>query len=97
MPAAGEAQLTGAPAPLVRRSVESMPTVTADRPICKPYRVVDVAKMLDVHIATIYRDIAAGRLRAHRVGSGKGALRILPDALNEYFALLEVRAVTEVA
>jgi excisionase family DNA binding protein len=61
--------------------------------IRKPYRVAQVAAMLDVHQATVYRDIEAGRLKALRVGSGKGALRILPDALDAYLALLEVRAV----
>lgn len=60
----------------------------------KPFRVADIAKMLDVHVATIYRDIEAGRLRALRVGSGKGALRILPAALDAYLALLEVRPTT---
>jgi excisionase family DNA binding protein len=68
----------------------------ADQPQ-KPYRVADVAAMLDVHPVTVYRDIDAGRLKALRVGSGKGALRIMPDALAAYFALLEVRSVAEVA
>lgn len=72
-----------------------MPAV--DTGIRKPFRVAEVAAMLDVHQATIYRDIEAGRLRALRVGSGKGALRILPAALDAYLALLEVRAVAEVA
>lgn len=57
----------------------------------KPYRVAEVAALLDVHPVTIYRDIDAGRLSALRVGTGKGALRILPTALDAYFALLEVR------
>jgi excisionase family DNA binding protein len=72
-----------------------MPAV--DTVIRKPFRVAEVAAMLDVHQATVYRDIEAGRLKALRVGSGKGALRILPAALDAYFALLEVRAVAEVA
>jgi excisionase family DNA binding protein len=59
----------------------------------KPYRVAEIAALLDVHQATIYRDIECGRLRAHRVGSGKGALRIFPAAYDTYLALLEVRAV----
>lgn len=69
----------------------------AERPVEKPFRVAEVAAMLDVHIATVYRDIEAGRLQALRVGSGKGALRIMPDALSAYFNLLKVRAVAEVA
>lgn len=58
----------------------------------KPFRVSEVADMLDVHPVTIYRDIEAGRLRALRVGSKKGALRILPADLDAYVALLEVRS-----
>jgi excisionase family DNA binding protein len=65
--------------------------------IRKPFRVAQVAAMLDVHQATVYRDIEAGRLKALRVGSGKGALRIMPDALKDYVALLEVRSVPVVS
>ena len=75
----------------------AVPSSTADASIRKPFRVAEVATLLDVHPATVYRDIDAGRLKALRVGSGKGALRILPDALDAYLALLEVRAVAEVA
>ena len=69
----------------------------ADGSIQKPFRVAEVAALLDVHQATVYRDIEAGRLKALRVGTGKGALRIMPAALDAYLALLEVRAVAEVA
>jgi excisionase family DNA binding protein len=58
----------------------------------KPYRVAEVAELLDVHPVTIYRDIAEGRLRALRTGKAKGAIRILPDALNAYLALIQVPA-----
>jgi len=57
----------------------------------KPYRVAELAELLDVHPVTIYRDIAEGRLRAHRVGKSKGAIRILPDAWIDYLALTEIR------
>lgn len=72
----------------------AMPRTVAGTEIRKPYRVADVARILDVHQSTVYRDIESGRLRALRVGTGKGALRILPDALDAYLMLLEVRAVT---
>ncbi|MBS2539261.1 helix-turn-helix domain-containing protein [Catenulispora sp. NF23] len=77
--------------------MQSYGTATA-QPVAQPkirppFKVAEVAVMLGVHRSTIYRDIEEGRLRALRVGSGKGALRILPDALDAYFALLEVRAV----
>ena len=65
--------------------------------IRKPFRVAQVAAMLDVHQATVYRDIEAGRLRALRVGAGRGSLRIMPEALDAYLALLEVRAVSAMA
>lgn len=71
--------------------------VSVSPEIRKPYRVAEIAAMLDVHQSTIYRDIEAGRLRALRVGAGKGSLRILPAALEPYLALLEVRATAEVA
>lgn len=87
MSVAGKAQITAG---------ETVSTTDSDRPTRKPYRVVEVAALLDVHPATVYRDIESGRLKALRVGSGKGALRILPEALDAYLALLEVRAVAEV-
>ena len=61
------------------------------RTIQKPFRVAEVAALLDVHPTTVYRDIEAGRLSALRVGTKKGALRILPAALDAYLSLLEVR------
>ena len=30
----------------------------------KPYRVAEVAELLDVHESTVYKDITAGKLRA---------------------------------
>lgn len=63
----------------------------AERPR-KPYRVAQVAAALDVHPSTIYRDIEAGKLRALRVGTGRGALRIPQAAFDEYLALLETEA-----
>ncbi len=71
------------------RSTRASAHPTAER---RPSRVAEVAALLDVHPSTIYRDIAAGRLRALRVGSKKGALRIMPEDLDAYVALLEVRS-----
>lgn len=58
----------------------------------KPYRVAQVAAALDVHPSTIYRDIETGKLRAHRVGTGRGALRIPHWAWQEYLSQLEADA-----
>lgn len=46
-------------------------------------RVRDVAEELDQHVATIYRKIATGELRAIRLGSGRAAIRIPRSALEE--------------
>lgn len=52
----------------------------------RPMRVKEAAALLDVHVATIYREIEAGRLYALRVGEGRGTLRIPRRAWNEYVA-----------
>jgi len=52
----------------------------------KPYRVAEVAELLDVHESTVYRDIDEGRLRALRVGAKRGALRIMPADFAVYLA-----------
>jgi excisionase family DNA binding protein len=75
-------------------SYRTAPPQTAAEPsIRPPFKVAEVALMLGVHKSTIYRDIQEGSLRALRVGTGKGALRIRPEHLDAYMALLEVRAV----
>lgn len=48
------------------------------------YRVKAVADMLDVSPSTIYRAIESGALRAYKVGTGKGALRVLGSAIHAY-------------
>lgn len=72
-----------------RADAQQAPTEESRR---KPYRVAEVAAALDVHPSTIYRDIEIGKLRALRVGSGRGALRITQAAFEEYLAVLEAYA-----
>lgn len=48
------------------------------------YRVRAVAEALDVSVATIYRAVESGSLRALKLGTGKGALRITGEAVNAY-------------
>ncbi|WP_207620602.1 helix-turn-helix domain-containing protein [Streptosporangium minutum] len=55
-----------------------------DQERCKPYRVAEVARALDVHQSTVYREIESGRLKALRVGKRRGTLRIPVDAFNDY-------------
>lgn len=58
------------------------------------YRVKAVAESLDVSVATIYRAVESGALRAVRLGKGKGAVRIPGDAIEEYLASCEAAAAT---
>ncbi|GAA2665185.1 DNA binding domain-containing protein, excisionase family [Actinosynnema pretiosum] len=60
------------------------------------YRVKAVAEMFDVSVATIYRAIEAGTLRALKVGTGKGAMRIPHDAVAEYVKSCEQAALASV-
>lgn len=56
------------------------------------YRVRTVAEALDVSVATIYRAVESGALRAIRLGTGKGAVRIPGDAIKAYLAACEAAA-----
>jgi excisionase family DNA binding protein len=58
------------------------------------YRVRAVAEALDVSVATIYRAVESGALRAVRMGTGKGAVRIPGQAIGEYLAACESAAAT---
>lgn len=60
----------------------------------RSYRVREVATGLDVSVATIYRAVESGALRARRLGTGKGAVRIPGEAVEEYVAACEAAAVT---
>ncbi|MGH3834470.1 MAG: helix-turn-helix domain-containing protein [Pseudonocardiaceae bacterium] len=56
------------------------------------YRVSAVAGLLDVSVATVYRAVESGALRALRVGTGKGALRVSGSAVAEYVQACEQAA-----
>jgi excisionase family DNA binding protein len=58
------------------------------------YRVRAVAEALDVSLATIYRAVESGALRAIRIGTGKGAVRIPGQAVEDYLAACELAAAT---
>jgi excisionase family DNA binding protein len=58
------------------------------------YRVRTVAESLDVSVATIYRAVESGALRAVRMGTRKGAVRIPGQAIREYVAACERAAAT---
>ncbi len=63
----------------------------------RPYRVKQVAAALDVSVSAVYRDIEIGKLEAHRIGAGKGTLRVPADAFERYKELLKAAAVTKPA
>lgn len=59
----------------------------------KPYRVAEVAEMLNVDESTVYRMIYAGRLDAERHGVRGGAVRVPVDAFARYRATAAAGAV----
>jgi excisionase family DNA binding protein len=50
----------------------------------RPYRVPELAAELDVDKSTVYRMISAGRIRAERHGTRRGAIRVPVDAVADY-------------
>jgi excisionase family DNA binding protein len=73
----------------------AMPAGGAELP--KYLRVAAVAARFDVDDTTIYRDIKAGRLRAIRIGKGRGTVRVPADALADYEVSRAAAALAEVA
>lgn len=51
-----------------------------------PLRVKTIADALRVDKATVYREIAAGRLSSYRVGSGRGTIRVPRAAFEQYLS-----------
>jgi excisionase family DNA binding protein len=52
-------------------------------------RVREAAQRLDVSQATVYALVASGKLRCHRVGMGRGCIRISEEHLAEYLKASE--------
>lgn len=55
-----------------------------DQATPRVFRVSAVAGMYDVSKSTIYRAVGTGQLDALRLGTGKGAIRILEPALTAW-------------
>jgi excisionase family DNA binding protein len=49
-------------------------------------KVREAATRLEVSSGTVYALVAAGKLNCHRVGLGRGAIRIAEEHLVEYLA-----------
>lgn len=60
--------------------------VPAHLNVVKYLTVSDVARRLQFNPATVYRLVDSGRLPHHRVGNGRGAIRISEDDLALYLA-----------
>lgn len=56
------------------------------------HRVRAVAERLDVSVATVYRAVESGALRALKIGRSAGAIRIPESAVVEYIAACEQAA-----
>ncbi|MER6749452.1 helix-turn-helix domain-containing protein [Streptomyces fungicidicus] len=52
----------------------------------EPLRVKDIAHALRVTTATVYAEVAAGRLESYRVGQGRGTIRVSRAAFAQYLA-----------
>lgn len=52
----------------------------------EPLRVKDIAAALRITTATVYAEIAAGRLPSYRVGQGRGTIRVSRAAFTTYLA-----------
>jgi len=55
------------------------------------YSVREVAKQLGVSLAVIYRLIENGDLKAHRIGLGRGTIRISESQLSDYLHSSEIQ------
>ena len=62
----------------------SMPVSGSDDTDRRFFRVAEVAARFNIDETTIYRQIKVGRLKAIRIGAGRGTLRVSAQALAEY-------------
>jgi excisionase family DNA binding protein len=62
----------------------AMPETSAGSAVQAFFRVAEVAARFEVDETTIYRQIKAGRLKAIRIGTGRGTVRVTAAALAEY-------------
>ncbi len=51
--------------------------------------VKEVAARLKVSVATVYNLVAQGKLACHRIGTGRGAVRVSEDQLRSFLERTE--------
>jgi excisionase family DNA binding protein len=56
------------------------------------FRVKQVAERLQVSVATVYQLCAEGRIKHHRLGLGRGTIRITVEQLRQYLEETEREA-----
>lgn len=64
----------------------AMPVSASEGAVQRFFRVAEVAARFDVDETTVCRQIKAGRLKAIRIGTGRGTIRIPAEALADYEA-----------
>lgn len=47
-------------------------------------KVADIAKRLNCAVSTVYALVESGRLPCHRIGCGRGAVRVSDEDLSAY-------------
>lgn len=57
--------------------------------------VKQIAEYLAVSETVIYRLIDSGTLKAHRIGVGRGTIRVSDDQLQEYLSSVETKAASD--
>lgn len=64
--------------------VELITPAQTQAPMSEPLRVKTIAKALRVTDATVYAEIASGRLPSYRIGTGRGTIRVSRVAFAQY-------------
>lgn len=77
------ASLVLAHASLVARS-DDPPATNAGFPHKGPWTIKQTAQAMKASERTVRELIKAGRLKAHKIGAGRGVLRILPEHVAEF-------------
>lgn len=72
-----------------RTSTGPLPPVVTIADAESSLTLLDAAAKLHLSRSTLKREIAAGRLKTYRVGTGRGTIRITERALVEYVNLRE--------
>ena len=76
----------------MQNQISPVTSVAGERPT-GPLKVAEIAEQLGVDPSTVYRAVKSGDLVAYRIGTGRGTVRVTPDAFAEYKAVITAAAV----